>query len=264
MPVLRLTDVDYYYERKGSGEALLLLHGFTGSSTNWSAVATKLSANYDTIAVDLLGHGRTSSPPDPERYAMAPAADDLRLLLDKLGISGAHLLGYSMGGRLALYLAATQPERWRSLILESASPGLAAPEAQVARRVQDEQLAAQIIADGIPAFVKKWETLPLFASQQQLSAEIRDGLSAGRLRNSAIGLANSLRAMGTGRQPPLWGSLSGLSLPALLLAGELDAKFVSLNQQMADQLPDARLRIIPGAGHTTHLEQPERFINGRD
>ena len=163
-----------------------------------------------------------------------------------------------MGGRIALYSAFSG--YFRALILESASPGLATPAEREQRRVNDEVLAARIEQDGVEAFIDYWEKIPLFASQQQLSAEKREELHAQRLNNCAQGLANSLRGVGTGVQPELYTRLPTLNLPVLLLAGELDSKFCTIARQMALQLPQARLQIVPGAGHTVHLEQPEAFI----
>lgn len=260
MPEINLHGVDYFYRRLGSGPPLLLLHGFTGSSQNWARVMEQLAGSYDLIAVDLLGHGRTAAPREPERYQMPHAAADLLHLLDTLDIPGANLLGYSMGGRLALYLAATHPQRWRSLILESASPGLAAHSDRLARQRRDNRLADRLETEGLTAFVDYWEKIPLFTSRQQLSAEARSALRAQSLQNSTTGLANSLRGMGTGQQPSLWTALPTLSMPVLLLAGALDEKFMGINAEMEKRLPVARLECIAAAGHTIHLEQPERFI----
>ena len=169
----------------------------------------------------------------------------------------AILLGYSMGGRIALYTAFSG--FFRALILESASPALADPLERAQRRSNDEQLAASIERDGIVAFVEYWEHLPLFASQQRLPYEQRQALHEQRLHNSASGLANSLRGVGTGAQPALQERLATLSLPVLLIAGILDTKFCTITHQMAQSLPDAQLHIVPDAGHTVHLEQPEVF-----
>jgi len=259
--------VTYSGRRWGASQGpwVVLLHGFTGSSASWEPVAPALAqAGYRVWAPDLLGHGHTDAPADPRRYTMAQAAADLVALLrqGELGRKGApvHLLGYSMGGRLALYLALHHPEWGRSLVLESASPGLDDPAQREARRRQDEALADQILAQGIPAFVAAWERLPLWASQGRLSPGVRRKLRQQRLRNRALGLANSLRGMGTGVQPSLWPRLARLSVPTLLLVGAEDAKYVALNRRMAACIPSARLRVVPQAGHTVHLEQPEAFV----
>ncbi|GJM41235.1 MAG: putative 2-succinyl-6-hydroxy-2,4-cyclohexadiene-1-carboxylate synthase [Ardenticatenaceae bacterium] len=238
---------------------LLLLHGFTGSCISWASHISVFTEQFSLISVDILGHGRSASPPDPNRYAMLKVAADIIALLDEWQVAQTAVLGYSMGGRLALYLATHFPERFSQLILESSSPGLATEAERIARRQRDEALADWIEANGIEPFVQRWEVLPLWKSQQQLSAEVRSKLRQQRLQNSSVGLANSLRGMGTGAQPSLWPKLPTLTLPTLLLAGELDSKFVGINQKMTKALPNGRLHIIPQAGHTTHLERPSAF-----
>lgn len=249
----------YFVSAQGNGRPLLLLHGFTGSSQNWQELIPTLSSRFQIIAVDLLGHGRTDSPPDPARYQMAEAASDLITILDELGVTQAHLLGYSMGGRLGLYTAVHHPNRINRLILESASPGLAAAVERRERRQRDNALADKIERAGIESFVNFWEQLPLWSSQKQLDTAVRQKLHEQRLQNHPTGLANSLRGMGTGIQPSLWQQLGNLKMPVHLIAGELDDKFVAINRRMAAQIPAARLDIVPGAGHTVHLERPSLF-----
>jgi 2-succinyl-6-hydroxy-2,4-cyclohexadiene-1-carboxylate synthase len=166
------------------------------------------------------------------------------------------VLGYSLGGRVALHYAVAAPERVAALILIGASPGIPDEAERRARREADEALARDIERDGVAAFVDRWERLPLFASQATLPAEVRASLRAQRLRNSPTGLANSLRGMGAGSQPSLWDRLPGLHVPTLLIAGELDAKYCDLARKMAAAMPAARLALIPRAGHAAHLEQP--------
>lgn len=256
MPYLPINDLTYYYEIHGAGRPLLLLHGFTGSSQNWRPLLPGLTGHYQVILVDVLGHGRTASPPDENRYAIDRVAADLIALVDEMGYADMGVLGYSMGGRLALFTAVTYPHRISHLILESASPGLATAVERQARVAQDRELADWIEANGLEAFVNRWEQLPLWASQRQLSPEARQQLRQQRLQNNPAGLANSLRGMGAGAQPSLWEQLAALTIPTLLLAGELDTKFVTINRQMAALLPNAHLEIVPGAGHTVHLERP--------
>ncbi|MBK8900074.1 MAG: 2-succinyl-6-hydroxy-2,4-cyclohexadiene-1-carboxylate synthase [Anaerolineaceae bacterium] len=261
MAELLLNGVVYHAARRGPNDAapLLLLHGFTGSSENWAEHIPVFGERYSVIGVDILGHGRSASPPDPSRYTMPHTAADIIALLDAWQIERSALLGYSMGGRLALYLACHYPERFSQLILESSSPGLATAAERAARRQSDEALADWIETHGIEAFVARWESLPLWTSQQHLPEEVRQRLHRQRAQNNPLGLANSLRGMGTGAQPSLWDALPGLRLPTLLIAGELDSKFVAINEQMAGLLPNGRLHLIPHAGHTTHLERPSEF-----
>jgi 2-succinyl-6-hydroxy-2,4-cyclohexadiene-1-carboxylate synthase len=236
-----------------------LLHGFTGSAATWEPVAQHLAGGSRTVAVDLIGHGRSDAPADWARYSIEHCVADLLALLDRLEIGQTDVLGYSMGGRVALHLAVAAPERVRALILESASPGLADPAERRARLAGDLALADSIERDGLEAFVDSWERQPLFASQATLPPATRALLRLQRLQNTPRGLANSLRGMGAGRMEPLWERLAGLAIPTLVVAGELDRKYCELGQQMQALLPDARLVVVPAAGHSAHLEQPQRF-----
>ena len=247
---------------EGNGPALVMLHGFTGSAAGWGRHLDALSAyGLRVIALDLPGHGQSDAPADPRRYAMERCQQDILAALRELGVSKgqAVLLGYSMGGRVALYSAFSG--FFRALALESASPGLHDPIEREKRRSDDEELAASIERDGVEAFVARWEKLPLFASQNTLSFEVREALHIQRLNNRAIGLAQSLRGAGTGVQPPLFPRLPLLRIPVLLMAGELDTKFTTIARSMAGALPQAQLRIVPGAGHAVHLERPQEFVS---
>jgi 2-succinyl-6-hydroxy-2,4-cyclohexadiene-1-carboxylate synthase len=246
-------------EISGPGAPLVLLHGFTGCAANWSAHRAAFDRRFRVIAVDLPGHGDSDSPDDPARYRMERCVEDLRALFDARQLERVNLLGYSMGGRVALQFAAAHPKRISTLILESASPGLADPAERAARVKSDEELAGFIERAGLEAFVNRWEALPLFASQARLPEPARAALRAQRLRNNPRGLAHSLRGLGSGVQSPLWERLPELRVPTLLIAGELDAKFVGIARAMAERLPNARLALVREAGHAVHLEQPELF-----
>lgn len=260
MTRLTVNDVNYNVQVQGSGIPLVMLHGFTGSHANWDDLAAQLSGAYTVITIDLLGHGKSDAPEDPERYRMERVAADLAKLFQALTACPVNLLGYSMGGRLALYMARHYPELVRSLVLESASPGLADPRARQDRRASDAQLAARIEAGGIPGFVDYWENIPLFASQRTLPADVRDTLRTNRLDNRPAGLANSLRGMGTGQQPSLWDELALIRQPTLLMAGALDEKFVGIAHRMTERMPHGRRHIVPNVGHTVHLEAPQAFL----
>ncbi len=264
MTTIELNGVSYWLREHRPVDAdaqaltpLLLLHGFTGSSATWAEFMPHFGRR--ALAPDLLGHGQTAAPDAPTRYTMENAAADLATLIEQTVAEPIHLLGYSMGGRLALYFALAYPDLVKTLTLESASPGLADPAARAQRRAADEALAAAIEADGISAFVKRWERLPLFANQARLAAPVRAALHAQRLKNDPVGLANSLRGMGTGVQPSCWPSLHEINPPTLLVVGALDEKFCTLNRLMQERMPHAQLYTIENAGHTVHLEAPARF-----
>jgi len=241
-------------EVSGSGPPVVLLHGFTGSAAAWRATTEALAPEYTTIAIDIVGHGKSDAPEALAHYRMERCVDDLVRAVRLVGYERATWFGYSMGARTALQVAARRPEAVGALILESGSPGLATAEEREARMRSDEALAERIEREGVEAFVGYWEAIPLFATQ---SAELRDALRPGRLASSGTGLANSLRGMGTGAQSALHERLRSLAIPTLLVAGELDTKFVEIGHETARALPDATMHVIEGAGHAAHLERPE-------
>lgn len=260
MTIITINEADYLYKVAGQKKPLLiLLHGFTGSCQNWKPLLPSLTPHFQVLTLDILGHGRSASPSDPTRYHMAQVAADIISLLDQQTDHPPHLLGYSMGGRLALYLAVHYPQRFASLMLESASPGLETEAEREERRQRDDALADRIEGDGIAAFIDFWESLSLWDSQKQLSPETRGRLRQQRLENNPIGLANSLRGMGTAVQPSLWHKLPELTIPVLLLTGVLDYKFVGIGQEMALLFPQVVHHTISGAGHTIHLEKPTQY-----
>jgi 2-succinyl-6-hydroxy-2,4-cyclohexadiene-1-carboxylate synthase len=239
---------------------VVLLHGFTGSKESWLELREALSDSRRVVSIDLPGHGGTQAGPEPENCSMGKtAAMVTSLMADCLDAPRFSLVGYSMGGRLALAIALDHGSRVEKLVLESASPGIADGAERARRRQSDEELAAFVEGEGIEAFVNRWERLPLFDSLAALSPDKREHLRRVRLRCAPLGLALSLRAMGAGAQPWLGDRLSELAIPTLLIAGALDGKFARIAREMASLIPHARLEIIDGAGHVPHLEQSGQF-----
>jgi 2-succinyl-6-hydroxy-2,4-cyclohexadiene-1-carboxylate synthase len=254
------TELAYLYHRAPAKRpTLLLLHGFTGNALGWGEHLEVLARNYGVVAPDAPGHGRSPSANDPVSYSFENTTAALKNLLDNLDLPQVIVLGYSMGGRMALHFALHHPARVADLILESASPGIEDEHERKLRHESDEILATLIEQDGIEKFVEHWENIPLFASQKQLPPEKQAQLHAQRLQNNPQGLANSLRGAGAGVMPPLWDRLGELKMPTLLIAGELDSKYVELSQRIHSLVAGSRLEIVAGAGHTVHLEKPEFF-----
>lgn len=245
----------------GAGPALVLLHGFTGSGRSWDALRTAFEAARRVVTIDLPGHGESSSPRDAARYRLRRVADDIIRVLDALHVDRVSLLGYSLGGRAALRVALTHPGRLRALVLESCSPGIAAPEERTARERSDGELASMIEREGVVRFTGHWEQLPIWATQAALPDAVRARLRTGRLANSAVGLAGSLRGAGVAVEPDVSEQLPGLVTPTLLIAGALDDRYAGIAAAMAHVLPEARLEVVEGAGHAVHLERPDRFAS---
>jgi len=246
-------------EERGKGAPLLILHGFTGCARSMAGVAAELARSFQTLGVDLVGHGASGGPRTLERYLMADCVEQVCTLFDRLEIERAHMLGYSMGGRVALALAVAHPERVARLMLIGASAGVPDPAARAERIAADEALADRIELEGIEAFVDHWMALPLFASQARLGDDALAAMRAQRLRNAPHALANSLRGMGSGAQQPLHDQLGRVRAPACLVVGEEDAKFDAIASDLASRLRSASVARIPEAGHAAHLENPTAF-----
>ena len=236
---------------------LVLLHGFTGSQASFASLREDLSRDHRILTFDLPGHGGTRV--DSSAFPMSGAAQALREALDTLEVGSFSLLGYSMGGRLAIYLALELGARIDALILESTSDGIADAGERRARREADDALAASIEHDGIEAFVDRWERLPLFASLRDLPAARLRTLREERLCSNPGGLAESLRQMGTGSQPWLGDQLAEIQAPTLVITGDQDVKFNTIGSRLSASIPGARRAVVAGAGHVPHLEQPETF-----
>ena len=212
----------------------VFVHGFTQTAGSWAPVMELLSTT------------------DAQSLAV-PVADDFAATAAALDVGPATYVGYSQGGRLCLQLALDRPEVVHRLVLVSASPGIADEQERTARRDADERLAQEIERDGVDAFLERWLAQPLFAT---LPRE-RSGIDERRARNTIEGMTSQLRVLGQGVQPSNWERLGGLRMPVLLIVGERDTKYVEIAQRMADAIPQARVEVVPGAGHACHLEQPE-------
>lgn len=245
-------------QNPSAANATLCLHGFTGSAASWTFLNAYLE-NTRLIQVSLLGHGRTDSPESVRRYAMSQQLADLVEILNQLKLHKVNILGYSMGGRIALSFAARYPDRVNKLILESTSPGLRTFKERMSRLKHDHQLAQKIRHEGLVKFVDFWESIPLFASQKTLSAERQTELREGRLKANPLGLARSLEGIGTGSQPSVWKALKHIHFPALFICGTLDEKFCHIGKRMQQELKGSQFIVAEHAGHTVHVEQPHFF-----
>lgn len=230
-------------ETTGSGDRVVLLHGFTQTGRCWGPLADDLARRHAVCTVDLPGHGGSGE--------VRAGIEDSVPLLAAAGRPGAYL-GYSMGGRFALRLALDRPDIVQRLVLIGASPGLADPDERTARRTADEALAERVEAEGVDSFVHDWLDLPLF---EGIPPAMR--FEAERCTNTAAGLASSLRLAGTGAQEPVWDRLGELTAPVLLITGADDAKFSAIARAMAEVIPNAEHTVVLDAGHTVHLEYPD-------
>ena len=257
------------YEVSGDllSPAVLFLHGFMGSSTDWREIMAVIGDQTFRIAVDLPGHGASLGLP-PDTYTIEGATRAVIRTLDDLEVVRPLVAGYSMGGRLALYLALRYTERCAGLFLESASPGLKWPSERAARRAADESKAERLESGDFETFLGDWYGQPLFAPLARDEDLLYRTIEA-RRRNDPGELARSLRGMGTGSQPSMWEELEHLCVPTLAVAGGLDEKYARISSRMASINPRLKSAVVPGAGHTVHAETPaaytsllRRFVDG--
>ena len=240
---------------------LVLLHGFMGHGGGWSPIRDGLRAVGPTLAVDLIGHGMSPVPKEESAYSMESCLDQLEALLERLGIVQPWVVGYSMGGRVALQLAVHRPHLVAGLVLESTTPGLKTEEEREARRAADDELAKSLETEGAEKFVDQWLDGPLFAGMKRLPEDQYAFQRTVRLSHWPEGLAHALRQLGTGSMSPVWDQLPNIQVPTLLMAGGEDKKFTEIAQEMAKAIPLAQLTIVPNVGHTIHAENPGVYID---
>lgn len=229
-----------------------------GAGSDWLPVAELCANRFFCILPDLPGHGHNTDLPPAQPLTFERVAREFNQFLQELKLSSVGLVGYSMGGRLALYMAAHQPQTISGLVLESASPGLVGAKERQARATTDDERAAALLAHGINAFVDDWYQMPLFHTLKR-RPELLEAVKQRRKQNKAQHVAKVISGLSPGRQPPLWSKLGTLPMPVLLVAGALDSKYAGLMETMERQIPNATLAVVAGAGHNIHLEKPQQF-----
>ncbi|MFM1918450.1 MAG: 2-succinyl-6-hydroxy-2,4-cyclohexadiene-carboxylate synthase [Candidatus Hydrogenedentota bacterium] len=249
----------FEFHGDASQPPLVMLHGFLGCGADWRPIASQLAREHHVLCPDLPGHGGNPlDAPVPFEELVA----GLDAFLARHAASGCDLLGYSMGGRLALAHAVAHPGVARRLVLESASPGIDDPSVRESRCVHDDALAAQLASLDSPAdlagWLREWYAEPLWTSLNA-HPQLLESVIAARSAASPLALANALRSFSTGRQPSLWGELASLRPPTLLLAGELDHKYTEITERMVDGNPGIARMVVSGCGHNVHLEAPETY-----
>lgn len=226
---------------------IVLLHGMTGAPDVWDDVRALVGGG---VAEPILGHA--------EGMCRAGTfAGEIERLAERISPRApVHLVGYSLGARLALGLLARAPALCARATLLGVHPGLADPDERAERVAADEAWARLVETEGMAAFVAAWEAQPLFATQARLPAEVRERHRRRRLAHDPRGLAAAFRGLGLGAMPDLWPALPNLRLPVTFVAGELDRKFRALASRAVAATPGAAIRVVPGAGHDVVLEAP--------
>ena len=259
----------YFCKGDLSYPAILFLHGFMGDRTEFELTIADISKQFYCVAINLPAHGEidvikqmTDQIADQDDYYTIQSTANLVIkFLDFLRIEQCFLVGYSMGGRLALYLTIYFPQYFHKVVLESASAGLRTAAEKSNRLAKDQKLATELEHlkhHDFRLFLENWYQQSIFASLR--SHPNFPQMLEKRLNNSPAQLAKSLRNLSIGMQPSLWEKLSENEVPLLLLVGELDLKFVQVNQQMQQLCKLSQLQIVPNCGHNIHFENPNLFI----
>lgn len=238
---------------------ILFIHGFTGSSEDWKFIFNNIPQYFLPFAIDLIGHGKTDSPVDPKFYTCSSIVYHISFILNFLKFHKVILVGYSMGGRVALSFTLKNIERVSALILESTTAGIENIEERKKRVEQDLILSELILNEGIDKFIDYWFSTPLFESLKKLNQF--DKIIKERKFNNPIGLSNTLKSFSTGLMNNYWDKLHLIKAPVLLLTGEKDEKYTTQNFRMNNLLQNSQHKIISDANHNTHLEKPELFTN---
>ncbi|MBD2252363.1 2-succinyl-6-hydroxy-2,4-cyclohexadiene-1-carboxylate synthase [Nostoc parmelioides] len=261
---MTIENYQFNYSLTGNADkpVILLLHGFMGNIDEFDAVIELLGDDFSYLKLDLPGHGKTQVLGGDEYYLMANTAQGLINLLDKLEIVKCFLVGYSMGGRLGLYLILHFPERFYQVVLESASPGLGTEAERFDRIKRDAQIAKKLgrslEKNDFTAFLINWYSQTIFGNIKNHPEFAR--MIESRLQNHPHELVKSLQFMGTGSQPSLWGKLQNNQIPLLLLVGEHDEKFIDINVNMSKIAPASQLKTISNAAHNIHFENTLEFV----
>ena len=250
--------INYHIEIEGKGPPIICLHGFSESQKTWQGINI---AGYTLIKIDLVGHGTSDKPKDKSYYSVEAIANSLNIIIQHLGIKKCGLMGYSMGGRIALYFALKYTPLISFLILESSSYGECNNRKKELRRANDDKLAEQIRENGINWFENYWSSLRIFETQLHLPQTVQEKIRLMRISNSEEGLANILTECGQGVFPCQYDNLINLLIPTLYITGQLDEKYREIGKKIVDKSNFVKLTVIAQCGHNVHIEKPVEFIN---
>ena len=229
------------YEVTGDGPVVLLGHGYGSTRHMWDEQHRALADRWRVVSWDMRGHGQTDSPDDPARYSAALTVADMRALLQHLDVERAVIGGLSLGGYVSLAFVLAHPEMTRALVICDSGPGYRNAEARAQWNQRAHERAANLEAKGLEALARR-------------SRETQQAV-----HRSAQGLAHAARGMLAQEGSQVIDGLGSIRVPTLVIVGDQDQPFVAPSEYMAKKIPGARLEVIPGAGHSSNLDQPEIF-----
>jgi len=239
----KLNGIEIEYQDGGQGPTVLLGHGYSATGRMWDGQRAALGDGWRIISWDMRGHGQTESPCDPAQYSAALTVADMRALLGHCGVDRAVIGGLSLGGYVSLAFYLAHPEMVRALVICDSGPGYRNAEARAAWNTRAHERAAELESKGLEALAGR-------------SREMREAIGHHR---SAPGLAHAARGMLAQEGSAVIDGLGAIRVPTLIIVGDRDQPFLAPCEYMAKKIPGARLEVIPGAGHSSNLDQPEIF-----
>jgi len=237
----QLNGIEIDYEVSGSGPVLLLSHGYGSTRHMWDDQHRAFADRWRVVSWDMRGHGQTDSPDDPKRYSAALTVADMRALLQHVGAERAIIGGLSLGGYVSLAFALAHPAMTQALVICDSGPGYRNAEARAQWNQRAQERAASLEAKGLDALTRR-------------SKETQQAV-----HRSAQGLAHAARGMLAQEGSQVIDGLASIRVPTLVIVGDQDQPFVAPSEYMAKKIAGARLAVIPGAGHSSNLDQPEAF-----
>ena len=255
--IINIENIQYHVQVRGKGHPIICLHGFAEDLTTWDNI---FLSGYSFITIDMIGHGQSDKPREKIYYTLDLILKHLHAVINKIIEGPCTLLGYSLGGRVALAYALQYPQGLSSLILESSSYGTELEDERLERQRSDLVLAEKIRANGMEWFQEYWSGLSIFASQKNLPQAIQLEIQNRRLQNTEIALANMLLGMGQGVFPCLKEKIAHLNVPTLYMSGELDKKYNKIGEGFCKQNSKVQCVVVPNAGHNVHLEKADEFM----
>ena len=256
MPIANINGVNLNYEVSGQGEAIVFLHGMTGSTQDWRNQVALLSPKYRVVALDQRGHGKSAAPSKEEEYSMQIFVDDVFGLLKLLDIKKCCLAGHSIGGFIALQFALGHPEMLAGLVLVGTSSGQFARDPNFAKlrekldelaRSQGMEAAFEYDAANNPQRIERFQKHP----------ELREVTRRKMLMTSPNGFIYGSKAIG--KWEPVTPRLSEIKVPALICWGDEDTPFTEAVQVLKKGIADSELVTFKGVGHNPHEEATDAF-----
>ena len=245
MPHAKLNGVNLYYEASGSGTAVVLTHGFAGSTKMWLPQVEALSKEYQVITYDIRGHGQSDAPADRALYSWGIAIEDLHQLLTSLGVKEAIVGGLSLGGIVSFHYYLKHPEMTKALIIADSGPGFRNPQSMAAWDQERYKLTEVLEKGGMAAYMAS----PYANTTYYTTSDVM-------VAHSPIGLSNINIALQTNQEMV---PLEKIKVPALVIVGSGDTNSIPPANYMHRKIPNSRLAVIPQAGHGSNVDQPAIF-----